>query len=123
MFKNKYNMNDDSLYIKRMYNERWACGCPVLAYNANFRFIRNPFGGVDFYKVNRENGDIFPIGRNLHKETILRFLMKFNISNSDWSIRYPRELSLTHIVNICGKVYEEHFSYSQLYYGSMIVKS
>ena len=123
MFKNKNGICDDILYIKRMYNEKWACGCNVLAYNSNYRFINNPFVGVYFYKVDRNDGNIIPMGKNLHKKTIKRFLMKFNIEDSDWSIRYPKELNLPHIVNICGKVYEEHFSYNQLYYGSMIVKS
>ena len=122
MYKNKNRICDDSLYIKRMYNDDQS-RCKILAHNSNYRFIRNPFGGVDFYKVDRNDGNIVPIWRNLHKETIKRFLMKYNMVDSDWGIRYPRELHLPHIVNICGKVYEEHFSYNQLYYGSMIVKS
>ena len=123
MYKNKYNITDDTLYIKKMYNEKWTCGCNVLAFNSNYRFILNPFGGVDFYKVDRNDGNVFPIGKNLHKKTIKRFLAKYNNDESDWNIRYPKSLGLSHIVNICGKKYEEHFSYSQLYYGSMIVKS
>ena len=124
MFKNKNGICDDVLYIKRMYNTPWWSGCDVLAYNSKYRFIKNPFGGVDFYKVDRNDGNIIPMGRNLHKKTILRFLMKFDIKNSNWGIRYPKELGLPDRINIRGKIYEVYYSFSQLYYGSMaVVKS
>lgn len=120
MFKNK-GICDNIMYIKGMYNQdKWTCPCKILAHNAKYRFIENPFGGVDFYKVTRDDGDIIPIGQNLHKETIKRFLMKFNISDSSWFIRYPDELFLPHTMKLCGKVYERKFSMNQLYYGEMM---
>ena len=122
MYKNngKLKIHDDVLYVSKMYNTSTA-ETKILAENGKFCFIKNPFGGVDFYKVDGDN--IIPIGKNLHKETIKRFLMKYNLGESDWNIRYPEELNLPQMINICGKIYEKSRNLNQLYFGSMVVKS
>lgn len=123
MYKNNGTLKicDDALYVFRAYSMS-TVRTKILAENGIYRFIKNPFGGVDFYKVDRES-NVFPIGKNLHKKTIKRFLIKYNEEETPWNILYPEELNLPQTINICGKRYERSKSLNQLYFESMVVKS